>query len=80
MNRINEELAPQENGESIAFRAIRDPQLAVVDAILAKTPRTMADIAWQLEAAIDGAGVNGDDWMETLAVRFHALAADGGLS
>jgi hypothetical protein len=75
--RIYHEVDPQENGESISFRAIRDPQLAIIDEILAKTPRNKADVLWQLEAARDGSG--GDSFLEAFAAIFRAFAA-GGLS
>jgi hypothetical protein len=78
--RIHYEVDPHENGDSISFRAIRDPQLAIVDEILAKTPRNMSDVLWQLEAALDGEGVSDDSWIGTFAANFRAFAAGGASS
>jgi hypothetical protein len=55
------------------WQEIRDEELLVIDAILALKPRTFADITWQVEAAAEGAGVAGDDWMESLTANLRAL-------
>ena len=63
-----------ETWDEQVWQAIREEELSVIDAILSQPPRSLADIACQIEAAAEGSGVTEDEWMRTLIANVRVLS------